>query len=524
MSIANILSIGAAAGNAAVASDDAVNTLLSMNDDAVRSAIGDVFAVQMQTTPAVNAVFFPSSQHPAAPLPSGSVDWAGNVAAALVGWSLAHTSQHGFAQTATAATAQQYVNQQLTPGTAMFMTVARANYDALFPANCGVGQVKFQSFMGPDADALGKQLADRLVSVPFTVKQMLLLDADPAKFWRTLYLYIYMVGRLSPGNQQRVVAYWDEKTAGKGAKPSWDYYEYMLAGRYNEQTFLAEVVNAISVSKVTRTKTQVLGCQGGPAAHCTTTEVPSQYTYGIAVANWLNGRGDGWKTGAQPNNVENVSTGGGGCFCFTAGTPILMADGSSKPIEEVAFQEPLFGRDGIVVQRGRQDVVWDLEDGELLFGINELEPFFNASHPLLTSEGWKAMSPVAARRINPHLEIGKLKEGDVLYQVAGLSPFQYREVLIEQLTWLRPEPGRTVYSILLHRENHGYHAHGFCVAVNYPDLTEDSFSQAFARLSAAERTLIRSRLAPIMPLLRRSMGNFVEKVLMRSLRDPAESQ
>jgi hypothetical protein len=518
MSLAQILSTGTVGAQAgAMSQDDGVNTLLAMDDEPVRKAVGSVFTMQMQTNPAIGPTFFPSKQGPAVALPGSLSGWCGNVAAALVGWSLSHTSQHGFAPTANGDAAKNIVQQQLAPGVPEFMTASRANYDALFANNCGTDKVKFSAFTGPDAAQWGRQLADRLTSAAFTVKQMGWFQSEPDRFWRTLYLYIYMVGALSPPDQSRVVQYWDKQLEGKGAKPPWDFYEHMLAGNYNEQTFLAEVVTAISAAAVTATTTKILGCHGGPAASCSTTEVPSQYTYGIGVANWLNGRNDAWRTGSRPNNVESASS--GGC-CFVAGTPILMADGTSKPIEEVAPREAIFGRDGVVVHRSRQDVVWDMEDGELLFGINDLEPFFNASHPLLTKEGWKAMSPASAKRINPHLEIGRLQEGDVLFQVSDLSPFQYREVRIDRLTWTVPGAGAKVYSIHLHRENYGYHAHGFCVAVNYPEITEDSFTKAFSRLTSAERRMIRERMAPIMPLIRRGMGNFVQQALDRSLNDP----
>lgn len=507
-------------GLAAGSDDDAVNLLIAMDDTEVRKQVGVCFTAQLRASPAVHGTFFPGAPAAPVPVPAGD-NWVGDVAAALVAWSLSQTSQHGFAGTVNKANAQGFVTLKLDPSFDRFVAVASVIYGALFPNYCSANGVTFKTYLDNQPDHWGQLLADRLVDTAFAAKEVLTYDADPAGFYQKLYLLFYKVQRLSPGQRDRVVQYWDNLLKGKGSHGPWTIYEYMQANKYSDQTFMPDVQTAINQQTVTATRTEVLGCQGGPAAHCTTTQVPSQYTYGIPVANWLSShRQYNFVSGNSPGNVEDVhSSGGGGGCCFTRGTPVLMSDGTSKPIEEVAEGEAIFGRNGVVVHRSSQGVIWDLEENELLFGINEYEPFFNASHPFLTKDGWKAMSPAAARRMNPDLKIGRLEVGDVLLQVESTEPFRYREVEIKEITRHVGDPTEKIYSVHLHRENFGYHANGFCVAVNYPNITEDSFVRAFSRLSSAERAMIRERLAPIIPLLKLGMGNFVHQVLERSLAD-----
>ncbi|WNC12965.1 hypothetical protein [Brevibacillus brevis] len=499
---------------------DDINLLIAMDDHEVRKQTGACFTAQLKAHPAVHNTFFSHAGAP--PVQARDTDgWIGKTASALVALALAHTSQHGFARTVDGNKAKAVIAQTLQPDSDAFVALARANYEALFPAYCSMNGVSFQRYLDDKPDLWGQRLAARLTDPVFAAKEVLTFDADPNGFYQKLYLLFYKVHRLAPGESERVTKYWDELLQTKSAHSPWTIYEYMLASKYSEQTFMGEVQSAINQSKVTGTRTETLGCGGGMAAHCTTTQVPSQYTYGIPVADWLHSSHYEFITGALPQNVEDVHSGGGGSgCCFTKGTPVLLADGTSKPIEQVAEGDALYGRDGVVVRRSSQSVIWDLEQNELLYGINDYPPFFNASHPFLTKEGWKAISPAAARRINPNLNITRLQAGDILYQVDSTEPFRYKEIEIKEITRTVGDASEPIFSVHLHHDNVGYHAHGFCVAVNYPNITEDSFVRAFAKLSSAERALIRERLDPIMPLLKAGMGNFVQQVLHRSLADP----
>jgi hypothetical protein len=339
-------------------------------------------------------------------------------------------------------------------------------------------------------------LADTLVDEAFAVKEIDTFAVDPAGFYQRMYLLFYKVLRLKPQDKERVVAYWQGLLKDRAPHGPWTIYEHMQADRYDSQSFMSEIQTAIGQRKTTGTRWISYGgiAPGAAAA------VDSQYTYGIAVAQWLSShRSYGFLTGTTP------------------GTPVLLPDGTTKPVESIAEGEQVFGRNGNVFQRSSQSVTWDLAQPELLYGINDYEPFFTASHPFLTEEGWKAISPTVAQRVNPGLDIGELTVGDRLLQVASTDPFEYRSVEVKQITERANAPEAKVHSLHLRRDNPGYHAHGFCVAVNYPEFTEDTFADGFARLTPAERLMIANRLLPVLPLLNAALGNYVEQALTRTL-------
>jgi hypothetical protein len=509
----------------ATTSDAAVDTLIVMTDEDVRKHVGECFVAQLRVADsALQGTFFAGSHAPPVPLPPGN-QWVGGVAVALVAWAMSQTSQHGFARCVDDKKAKAEVNAKLTPSNDSFKALAKANYDALFPTYCKAQAVTFQSFLvGQNASTLGTALANTIKSDAFISKEMLTFAADPAAFYQKIALLLYKIQRLNPGEFDAASKCWKAVLQNKGLESPWTIYQYMQSDRFSEQTFLQDVLSAINQQTVTATRpTYTTAVSSGPGGAPSTdtrrgVDVPSQYTYGIRAAQWLNGARGAYPTfftGNAPGNVEDVP-GARGC-CFVRGTPVLLADGASKSIEEVSAGEALLGKNGVAVHRSTHDVTWDLEDGELIYGINDIPPFFNASHPFLTRDGWKAISPSAAKRINPHLQIGRLAVGDTLYRVRSTDPFAYEEVEISTISQKLGDPSEKIFSIDLRRENLGYHAHGFCVAVNYPVLTEDSFATAFARLSAAERKLIYERLGPILPLLRSGMGNFVQQALERAL-------
>lgn len=501
--------------------DDGVNLLIEMDDGAVRQQVGAAFLSQMQNSPRVKPAFFASAGAPPCPVPDAATnDWVGQLASALIALSLAQTSSHGFAATVNGPAAQSFLTANLTPASSSLRALALANYRALFPTYCQAHGTTFSKFLdgshGP-ASHWGSVLAGRLSSAPYINQQMAKLNpaVDPGGWYQVLFANLYKVACLNPGEHQRVVDTWDRYLQGKevpGIVP-WTVYDHMVAASYNYATFMGPVQGAIAVSQ---SNTRILGCHGGPAASCST---ETTTTYGAAVNNWLGqNRGLGGFIHGPSSQSTEGGGGGGGC-CFVAGTPILMADGTSVPIERVGGGDRVVSRDGEITPRSPQDVIWPIEAHELLFGINDYPPFFNASHPFMTQDGWKSMSPVASTRMNPDLKVSKLQVGDVVFQVVETQPLRYREVTIEQITRIPAgDTGATqVHSLHLASRNPGYHAHGFLVAVNYPQLREDQFLRAFAGIPDGERDFLLEHVRPLMPFLRRGLGPYVGEILRRAL-------
>jgi hypothetical protein len=514
------------AADAAQPSDeDGVNTLLSMDDAPVRQKVGEAFVAQMQNAGRVQSTFFDPPPAQLAAAPAAQADWVGQVASALIGLSLGHTSGHGFAQTVNLDLAGNFLNANLTPANPSFLAVARSNYAALFPAHCatpGAGPVAFQAFLGPQAAHWGEVLAGRMKSTAFINAEMAKLNpaVDADGWYQRFYANLYKVTRLNNAELAGVLAAWEPYLKGR-EKPDqvgWTVYDHMVSGSYSYNTFFGQVLNGIGHAvSVTRS----LGCRGGASAQCSS---ETTTTYGGAVNAWLasNHGFGGFINGPTSSNTEwhSNSGGGGKICCFTPGTPILMADGGTRPIEEIGAGEAVLSRDGVVFRRSDQDVHWRVADHDMLFGINDHPPFFNASHPFMTTAGWKSMSPRGSKEINPDIDIvGQLEVGDVLLQARSTAPFTYEEVRIERITRMLAQdaPDQRVYSLHLDMGNPGYHAHGFLVAVNYPTLREDHFVKAFRSVTDAERRYLGEHFRALAPFLRRGLGTYVSEVLRRAL-------
>ena len=102
--------------------------------------------------------------------------------------------------------------------------------------------------------------------------------------------------------------------------------------------------------------------------------------------------------------------------CFTAGTMVMLHDGTSIEIETIVEGDVVLGSGG-----SRNTVVSlvsrDIEKG-VLYSINNSDPFVTAGHPFKTTAGWKSIDPEVSREIDPDLfeELGitTLATGDVL--------------------------------------------------------------------------------------------------------------
>lgn len=158
--------------------------------------------------------------------------------------------------------------------------------------------------------------------------------------------------------------------------------------------------------------------------------------------------------------------------CFVAGTRVLMADGSLRPIEAL--------RPGDLVRGGRGGVnrVVEVERpklaGRRLYAFNGGVPFVTAEHPFLTLAGWKAIDPAATAWENAALKVAVLRPGDlltcarqaVLPAVAGnLARECEIELWLEplrELTAVEADPETVVYNLLLDGD-HSYVANGFVV-------------------------------------------------------------
>jgi hypothetical protein len=80
------------------------------------------------------------------------------------------------------------------------------------------------------------------------------------------------------------------------------------------------------------------------------------------------------------------------------------------------------------------------------------------------------VEPELARRENAWVDVGKLRTGHVLYQLkADHKSYDLVPITsIEVETFTKP---RDVYGVHLRSGERSYHANGYLVSVNYPEIT-----------------------------------------------------
>lgn len=236
-------------------------------------------------------------------------------------------------------------------------------------------------------------------------------------------------------------------------------------------------------SKVTTSSSQPLGLGDFPPPPIITT------TYGGDVVAWMNslafgGYGDVFIIGL-PHSTDQVSPPFGG-GCFIPGTLVHTED-DDIPIEEISTGTKVLakapGQFGIV---SHEQVKWPVNDQVWLYGLNDDEPFFTPGHVFLTKAGLKAVNPALALQENPDLHVQQLSVGDVVFRLQGLS---YEEISITKFKSGRAACSH-VYGLHFRKGAKGgcsYHANGYLVAANYPEVTLQRLQDNFAHLSHKEQ-------------------------------------
>ncbi len=139
-----------------------------------------------------------------------------------------------------------------------------------------------------------------------------------------------------------------------------------------------------------------------------------------------------------------------GCVsCFTAGSDVLMADGSVKDIEDVVIGDALMGSNGKptrVVSYDRPMMEAADWDHQRLMSINDTDHFITNNHPVLTTEGWKAQHSEGAEIEAYDLLKGKvttLEIGDEIILHGGKTK------KVEKLDILEHEEDIRLYNFVL---------------------------------------------------------------------------
>lgn len=193
--------------------------------------------------------------------------------------------------------------------------------------------------------------------------------------------------------------------------------------------------------------------------------------------------------------------------CFKPGTQVMTAKGSVN-IEHVKEGMALLTRAGDTPQFGvcsDECVIEETatETGPMvLWGFNDEEPFFSANHVFHTTTGLRALDPESALGENPWLQdkVAQLAVGhELLHSTDGKT---YSRVPIQSLSWARAKCA-TIHGIHFREGLRSYHANGYLVHLNYPEITIKSMANLIGTLSTSQQINVLSKLLELRPLLDR---------------------
>ncbi|RSL47443.1 hypothetical protein CEP53_009911 [Fusarium sp. AF-6] len=197
--------------------------------------------------------------------------------------------------------------------------------------------------------------------------------------------------------------------------------------------------------------------------------------------------------------------------CFIAGTRVETSSGS-KAIEDLSEGDEILTRAGGAKQWGtRSDEVVENPAPGTLFGFNAEAPFFTAGHPFYTTTGLRAIDTETALQENPWLEVGQLKPAHVLFRLNAEK--EYELETINSINSSRSDI-TSVYGVHLREGLRSYHANGYLVAINYPEITAVSITRQLWTFPPAERAVMIQSLAVLKPLFERfGAGTVMDKLI-----------
>lgn len=96
--------------------------------------------------------------------------------------------------------------------------------------------------------------------------------------------------------------------------------------------------------------------------------------------------------------------------CILRGTPITLADGKIKPIEELKVGDEVMGNTGVAKIKAKSRFTQEVD---YMYSINGGKAFFTIEHPILTPKGWKSIDPtITSVKDSKTIIIGALQVGD----------------------------------------------------------------------------------------------------------------
>ncbi|PZF72648.1 hypothetical protein [Taibaiella soli] len=255
--------------------------------------------------------------------------------------------------------------------------------------------------------------------------------------------------------------------------------------------------------------------------------------YGVSVSNWLNSANGpskyNIKTSSGPNNTVETCTDAGGSGesgggCMIRGTQILYADGTYGAIEAIAERDRLYAIDGSVAECSAE-LLCSNEITEL-YAINDDEPFMTFEHAVYTDNGWRSLAPRMSMALNPDLEIGFLRTGDVIWKIDSVEDGQvtYRKEVVTKIETRKFKMGEAPPGFVFHIRNghRSYHANGYCCLAGYPQITTGFVtSNMLSNMNHQEQEAFTTLIRTNESLFKKALGTNVMDAFLRVLKQPA---
>lgn len=159
-----------------------------------------------------------------------------------------------------------------------------------------------------------------------------------------------------------------------------------------------------------------------------------------------------------------------------------------------------------------------------VYGINQTKPFFTAGHVFHTTTGLRAIDPKISQIENDWLNVGILRVGDEVLRLPqdwdpskAFSSMSYDVVTIETLP-SELTASSHVYGLHLREGLRSYHANGFLVSLNYPELTVQRLVKPLYGLSLPKLKTYMEDMKKSENLISAALGHGVVNILSQRMK------
>ncbi len=255
--------------------------------------------------------------------------------------------------------------------------------------------------------------------------------------------------------------------------------------------------------------------------------VPGKTTtyYGSGVYGWIKSPTGAASLGLYSGHgPDNVKSSGGGGGCVLAGVRVLTEAGEWVPVEEITPGTRVVNGSGGISTVAGDIVVNPAVTG--VYGLNGGAAFISRDHAVMTQRGWCSVDPEATRALLPHLRVGMLQVGDVVWKWRK-SALGSRDIcdleVVREISHheVAEEEARPGYTLRLEDGERSIWTDGYCTLLDYPELTTRQLARNIdGNLQLAEQVKLSEALRGAAPMLEKAFGKPVIDATLKMLADP----